>query len=124
MALASKHFSPMPMVAAPCALSAVMHCIIGSALQFGSMRKSKLKEPRKMKSLEPVAEEMQVDSFGHGQTTPYPFPTIHLQRAGGYFELEMFAEADRELRALPDTDPWVKRKRLFRWQSDSNLKIG
>ena len=32
MALASKHFSPMPMVAAPCALSAVMHCIIGSAL--------------------------------------------------------------------------------------------
>lgn len=32
MALASKHFSTMPMVPAPCALSAVMHCIIGSAL--------------------------------------------------------------------------------------------
>ena len=32
MALASKHFSSMPMVPAPCALSAVMHCIIGSAL--------------------------------------------------------------------------------------------
>ena len=32
MALASKHFSTMPMVPAPCALSAVMHCIIGSLL--------------------------------------------------------------------------------------------
>ena len=32
MALASKHFSSMPMVPAPCALSAVMHCIIGSLL--------------------------------------------------------------------------------------------
>lgn len=32
MALASKHFSAMPMVPAPCALSAVMHCIIGSIL--------------------------------------------------------------------------------------------
>ena len=32
MALASKHFSTMPMVPAPCALSAVMHCLIGSAL--------------------------------------------------------------------------------------------
>ena len=32
MALASKHFSSMPMVPAPCALSAVMHCLIGSVL--------------------------------------------------------------------------------------------
>lgn len=32
MALASKHFSQMPMVPAPCALSAVMHCLIGSFL--------------------------------------------------------------------------------------------
>ena len=32
MALASKHFSTMPMVPAPCALSAVMHCIVGSLL--------------------------------------------------------------------------------------------
>lgn len=32
MALASKHFSSMPMVPAPCALSAVMHCIMGSVL--------------------------------------------------------------------------------------------
>ena len=32
MALASKHFSSMPMVSAPCALSAVMHCLIGSVL--------------------------------------------------------------------------------------------
>ena len=27
--------------------------------------------------------------------------------------MEMFAEADRELRALPDTDPWVKKKKAF-----------
>jgi BASS family bile acid:Na+ symporter len=32
MALASKHFSSMPMVPAPCALSAVMHCLLGSVL--------------------------------------------------------------------------------------------
>ena len=31
-ALASKHFASMPMVPAPCALSAVMHCLIGSFL--------------------------------------------------------------------------------------------
>jgi BASS family bile acid:Na+ symporter len=30
MALASKHFSHFPMVPAPCALSAVVHCLIGS----------------------------------------------------------------------------------------------
>ena len=27
--------------------------------------------------------------------------------------MEMFTEADRELRALPDTDPWVKKKKAF-----------
>ena len=32
MALASKHFSQLPMVPAPCALSAVIHCVIGSFL--------------------------------------------------------------------------------------------
>ena len=32
MALASKHFSQLPMVPAPCALSAVVHCIMGSFL--------------------------------------------------------------------------------------------
>ncbi|MDG1325859.1 MAG: bile acid:sodium symporter family protein [Opitutales bacterium] len=32
MALASKHFSHLPMVPAPCALSAVIHCLIGSVL--------------------------------------------------------------------------------------------
>ena len=32
MALASKHFATLPMVPAPCALSAVMHCLIGSYL--------------------------------------------------------------------------------------------
>lgn len=41
MALASKHFSSMPMVPAPCALSAVMHCIIGSILA-AIWRKSEL----------------------------------------------------------------------------------
>jgi hypothetical protein len=40
-------------------------------------------------------------------------PQIHLNRAGGYFELEMFEEADRELCALPDDDPWLKKKKVF-----------
>ena len=31
-ALASKHFSAMPMVPAPCAMSAILHCLIGSVL--------------------------------------------------------------------------------------------
>ena len=31
-ALATKHFSSMPMVPAPCALSAILHCLIGSLL--------------------------------------------------------------------------------------------
>ena len=40
MALASKHFSHFPMVPAPCALSAVIHCIIGSFLAVWWCRKS------------------------------------------------------------------------------------
>ncbi len=40
-------------------------------------------------------------------------PRIHLKRAGGYFELEMFEQADRELRALPDEEPWLKKKKVF-----------
>ena len=39
-------------------------------------------------------------------------PQTHLNRAGGYFELEMFQEADRELRALPDEQPWLKKKKF------------
>ena len=31
-ALATKHFSSMPMIPAPCALSAILHCLIGSFL--------------------------------------------------------------------------------------------
>ena len=31
-ALATKHFSSMPMVPAPCALSAILHCLLGSFL--------------------------------------------------------------------------------------------
>ena len=44
MALASKHFSAMPMVPAPCALSAVMHCIIGSVLASVWNRENKVAE--------------------------------------------------------------------------------
>jgi tetratricopeptide (TPR) repeat protein len=40
-------------------------------------------------------------------------PVIHLKRAGGYFELEMFEHADRELRALPDDETWIKKKKVF-----------
>lgn len=40
-------------------------------------------------------------------------PVIHLKRAGGYFELEMFEQADRELRALPDDETWDKKKKVF-----------
>ena len=43
MALASKHFSHLPMVPAPCALSAVIHCLIGSFLATWWNRKSKNK---------------------------------------------------------------------------------
>ena len=49
-------------------------------------------------------------------------PAIHLKRAGGYFELEMFAEAARELRALPDTDPWLKKKKAFQIRIREQLK--
>jgi BASS family bile acid:Na+ symporter len=34
MALTSKHFSHLPVAPAPCALSAVFHCIMGSALAY------------------------------------------------------------------------------------------
>ena len=34
MALTSKHFSHLPLAPAPCALSAVFHCIMGSALAY------------------------------------------------------------------------------------------
>jgi BASS family bile acid:Na+ symporter len=40
MALASKHFAHLPMVPAPCALSAVMHCLIGSFLASWWNRKN------------------------------------------------------------------------------------
>jgi BASS family bile acid:Na+ symporter len=41
MALASKHFSHFPIAPAPCALSAVVHCIIGSVLAVLWSRKQK-----------------------------------------------------------------------------------
>ena len=40
-------------------------------------------------------------------------PKIHLQRAHGYLELEMYDDAKRELRALPDEEPWAKRSKVF-----------
>ena len=55
MALASKHFSSMPMVPAPCALSAVMHCLIGSVLAAMWNRSGNQSEVKK--SLEELESE-------------------------------------------------------------------
>ena len=41
MALASKHFAHLPMVPAPCALSAVIHCLLGSFLASWWNRKTR-----------------------------------------------------------------------------------
>lgn len=49
-------------------------------------------------------------------------PKIHLQRAGGYFDLEMFEEADRELRAVPEEKPWLKKKKMFQIAIRQELK--
>ena len=40
-------------------------------------------------------------------------PKTHLQRASGYFDLEMYEEAERELRAVPEQKPWLKKKKVF-----------
>ena len=40
-------------------------------------------------------------------------PKVHWGRATGYFALEMFDEAERELRALPKDDPWDKNARML-----------
>ena len=40
-------------------------------------------------------------------------PKVHLTRASGYFELEMFEAAEREIRALPDDEPWAKNGRIL-----------
>jgi len=40
-------------------------------------------------------------------------PEVHLQRAQGYLELGMYEEAKRELRALPNEEPWAKRSKVF-----------
>src|SRR5210317_2116316 len=49
-------------------------------------------------------------------------PTTHLRRASGYFDLEMYQEADRELRALPDEEPWLKKKKVFQVAIRQDLK--
>jgi hypothetical protein len=40
-------------------------------------------------------------------------PKVHWERASGYFNLEMFEEAERELRALPKEEPWEKNGRMM-----------
>ncbi len=49
-------------------------------------------------------------------------PATHLRRASGYFDLEMYQEADRELRALPDEEPWLKKKKVFQVAIRQDLK--
>ena len=40
-------------------------------------------------------------------------PKVHWERASGYFNLEMYEEAERELRALPKEEPWEKNARMM-----------
>ena len=41
-------------------------------------------------------------------------PELHLERASGYLALEMYEEAERELRALPAEEPWLKNGRIIK----------
>ena len=53
-------------------------------------------------------------------------PRIHLERAQGFFELEMFNEAEVELRAVPENMPWLKPKRvplIFLYQEKKEWKL-
>ena len=40
-------------------------------------------------------------------------PKVHWERASGYFALEMYEEAERELRALPKEEPWSKNAKIL-----------
>ena len=40
-------------------------------------------------------------------------PEVHWQRTQGYMAMKMYADAERELRALPDKEPWGKQGRIF-----------
>ena len=40
-------------------------------------------------------------------------PPVHLKRAQGFFDLEMFEDVQVELRAVPDIMPWSKQKRAL-----------
>jgi predicted Zn-dependent protease len=40
-------------------------------------------------------------------------PEVHWQRAQGYLAMEMYEDAQRELRALPKKEPWDKRVKVF-----------
>ena len=52
---------------------------------------------------------------------PISFPKTHL-KAGGYFELEMFEEAERGC-GFADDDPWLKKKKVFQ-AFDRKSRIG
>lgn len=41
-------------------------------------------------------------------------PELHWERASGYLALEMYEEAERELRALPAEEPWLKNARILK----------
>jgi hypothetical protein len=40
-------------------------------------------------------------------------PEVHWQRTQGYLAMEMYQDALRELRALPNEEPWEKRGQVF-----------
>lgn len=40
-------------------------------------------------------------------------PKVHWERARGYFQLHMYSEAESELVAIPDENPWTKKKRTL-----------
>jgi lipopolysaccharide biosynthesis regulator YciM len=49
-------------------------------------------------------------------------PEVHWQRAQGYLEMYMYEDAQRELRALPDEEPWAKRSKVFFLSIHQELK--
>ena len=40
-------------------------------------------------------------------------PPVHIKRAQGFFDLEMFDDVQLELRAVPDIMPWSKQKKAL-----------
>ena len=79
-----------------------------------------LKKGWKTKNLELTDHPVQSRSVRNVSDMPPHIlsPKTHLKRAGGYFDLEMFEEADRELRAIPEEEPLAKEEKSF---SDCNF---